>query len=172
VVIFRPPPVPDTTDEGSDYIKRVIGLPGDELLIAYDPERNNVKVHVNGEPLPESWRMGHFGEPHVDPGARWIVTHAGSPQDVRPQVFKLADDEYFVMGDNRNNSLDSRFWGESYAVKAERIRGLAWFIYWSYDVRGDEPEPQGFAKRVANYAKIALTFFTRTRWERTCMPIR
>ena len=76
-----------------------------------------------------------------------------------------------MMGDNRNDSLDSRAWGREFAVKGERIRGRAWRIYWSYD--GDEPEPPpSLVGRIQYYAKIALGFLTRSRWDRTFQAIR
>ena len=175
VVIFRPPKTP-LTDETTDYIKRVIGLPGDQLLLTYDPERDGVRVQVNGALLPESFRLGHFAVPHEEPGAEWTVTFDGEPPERRfhwvSRTFTLGGDEYFMMGDNRNDSADSRFWDGSYAVKGERIRGLAWFVYWSYDVGTGDPEPSGAVARLKNYVKIAATFLTRTRWERTLLPIR
>ena len=177
VVIFRPPPVRGITDESTDFIKRVIGLPGEELRIDYDPERSGVSVFVNGKRLEENWRRGHFAPPHEDPGAKWTVTFDGSPPELNPawrsRTFTLGPREYFMMGDNRNDSADSRFWRDSYAVNADRIRGVAWFVYWSYDVgEGIDPEPKGLGRQVAHYAKIAVHFFTRSRWSRTFQPIR
>ena len=175
VVIFRPPVTP-ITDETTDYIKRIIGLPGDRLVLTYDEARDGVRVNVNGQDLPESFRLGHFATPHEEVGSEWTVTFEGEPPELRrdgsPRYFTLGADEFFAMGDNRNDSADSRFWGGSYAVKGERIRGLAWFVYWSYDVRDNNPEPTGLVPRLRQYVRIALTFVTRTRWERTLLPIR
>ncbi len=169
VVIFRPP-----HEDATDYIKRVIGLPGDEIQVTYAPQRHGIRVHVNGEPLPENWRPGHFAPPVDEPGARWTVTFEGEPQEhargLLSRTFRLGSDEYFMLGDNRNNSDDSRFW-PYHAVKAERIRGRAMFIYWSYDVGEHDPEPRGAMNRLRHYARIAVTFFTRSRWERTFQRI-
>jgi signal peptidase I len=169
IVIFRPP-----HDDATDYIKRIIGLPGEDLRLVYDEQRNGVRVHVDGVPLPENYRNGHFAEPVREEGARWTVTYAGDPPEARynwsDRRFHLGEGQYFMMGDNRNDSADSRFWplyGASHAVEAERMRGLAWFIYWSYDVRDDDPEPKGLGKRIVHYVKIATTFATRTRWSRS-----
>ena len=176
VIIFRPPPVPGITDETTDYIKRVIGLPGDDLTLVYDPDRDGVRVHVNGSPLPENWRTGHFGAPHLEKGAKWTVTFDGEPPERRygwmTRSFHLGADQFLVMGDNRNDSADSRFWGDAYAVSGERIRGSAWFVYWSYDVGEDPPEPKSLVDVIKRYAQIAVTFPVRSRWQRTLMPIR
>ena len=172
VIIFRPPHAPQT-----DYIKRVIGLPGERVTITRNQQRNGVRVFIDGEALPENFRVTVGAEPTLEEGAEWIVNSTGMPIAQRERAqwssrnFVLGDDEFFMMGDNRNDSLDSRAWDEAYAVKGERIRGRAWFIYWSYD--GDEPEPPpGLMGRVGYYGKIALGFFTKTRWGRTFAPIR
>lgn len=169
VVIFRPP-----DDDKQDFIKRVIGLPGETVELTFSAQRNGVRVHVDGRPIPENYRNGHFGPVTEEPDAEWTVTYADSPPELRHgwlhRRFVLGSDEYFMMGDNRNNSEDSRFWSY-HGVKGERIRGHAMFIYWSYDVGDADPEPKGLGRRIAHYARIALTFFTRSRWERTFQAI-
>jgi signal peptidase I len=97
-----------------DFIKRVIGLPGDLI------EVKAKQVYVNGEPysLPQ--------EVHKD---QQIVPPVAGPRDFAGP-FKVPKDSYFVMGDNRDFSFDSRFWG---FVPESKIKGLAVIKYWSWD---------------------------------------
>lgn len=169
VVIFRPPHAPET-----DYIKRVIGLPGEEVRVAYSSHRRGVRVWIDGEALQESFRREPGGPVFEEEGAAWTVNNT----DVAPEqhlglparTFQLGEGEYFMLGDNRNHSQDSRFWEGGHAVDAERIRGRAWFIYWSFDGEGEVPA--GLGPRLRFYAEIAWHFFTRSRWDRTFDVIR
>ena len=112
VVVFKFPQDPDR-----DFIKRVIGVPGDRIEI-----RNKV-VYRNGEPLDEPYVV------HKDPNVR----PAGDPRDnVAP--FVVPEGKYFMMGDNRDYSLDSRFWG---FVDRDMIRGKALILYWSWNAEAD-----------------------------------
>ena len=97
IVVF---PFPD--DESVDYIKRIIGLPGDTV------EGKDGLVYINGEPLNEPYVM------------------APIDSDFGPYV--VPDDGYFMMGDNRNNSADSRFW-ENKFVSRDKIKGKALLKY-------------------------------------------
>lgn len=169
VVIFRPPHADEV-----DYIKRVIGLPGEELGLVYSPERGGVRVTVNGEPLPESYRRSPEGPVVEEPGAKWVLNCTGEAPETRfpgwaARRITLGPDEYFMMGDNRNDSMDSRFWG---TVKAERLRGRAWFVYWSFDSRDLPPEPRTLGERIRLYSRVVLGFFSQTRWARTFHVIR
>lgn len=93
-----------------DYIKRIIGVPGDVI------EVRNKQLYRNGQPVKESYIR--FADPDgVEP-----VRDNYGPVTVPPN-------KYFVMGDNRDNSLDSRFWG---FVDRSAIRAKAWRIYWSW----------------------------------------
>jgi len=105
IIVFKYP-----EDETKDYIKRVIGTPGDVV------EVKNKEVWVNGARLDDSYVQ------HTDRGMRDGRDNFG-PVTVPP-------DSYFVMGDNRDQSLDSRFWG---FVKLNKIRGKAFLIYWSWN---------------------------------------
>jgi signal peptidase I len=134
VLVFKYPDEPER-----DFIKRVIGLPGDTL------ELRNKKVLINGTPLEEPYV--HFLEPAHDTGE---VTSF----DVRERYgpVKVPEDQYFVMGDNRDNSQDSRYWG---FLPRHYVKGRALMIYWSFD-SGD----------ASGGAAVAKHFLTRTRWER------
>ena len=112
IIVFKYP-----ADTSQDYIKRVIGVPGDTIEI------RDKMVYRNGEKV---------NEPYV----RYLYPWARVPgEDVVPP-FIVPPESYFVLGDNRDNSLDSRKWG---FVPRNYIQGKAWMIYWSWE---------GFGKKI------------------------
>ena len=113
VVVFRFP-----KDRSVDYIKRVIGTPGDTV------EVKDKKVFINGKPVENS--HAHFS-------SSVILDGKSSPRDNFGPVL-VPDGHIFVMGDNRDNSYDSRFWG---FVDERDVLGKAFIIYWSWDI--DKP---------------------------------
>lgn len=117
IIVFRFP-----EDEEKDFIKRIVGAPGDTVQL-----RNKV-VLVNGEPLDDK----AFTQ-RIDPG---IIDSTINPRDNFGPV-TVPEGSYFVMGDNRDQSLDSRFWGY---VREEKIRGKAFRIYWSWSGQGNWTE--------------------------------
>ena len=147
IVVFKYPDEPER-----DFIKRVIGLPGDTL------ELRNKKVLVNGHALDEPYV--HFLEPAS-------VSSEVTSFDVRERYgpVRVPDDQYFVMGDNRDNSQDSRYWG---FLPRSYVKGRALMIYWSFDVG---PEQEGSDSTIARLLSVVTHFFTRTRWERIFRPI-
>lgn len=103
VIVFRAPPSPDR-----DFVKRVIGLPGERVRIS------GGEIFINGERLDETYLS---------------ESDLRRDMDCVPNTFGcvLAEDEYFVLGDNRDHSNDSRDWGP---VRLEVIVGKVWFVYW------------------------------------------
>lgn len=158
---------PDNTPILTNYVKRVIGLPGDRIRI----EGKN--VIVNGEVLPEHRivveERGDKAPLHLlspptprSPEERYDVYHKpyfDSDGGRERNAFEGKDElvvpaaSYFVMGDNRDNSEDSRYWG---FVPRDLVIGRAMFVYWSYD---ESAEPTGWG--------ILVDFFANTRWSRT-----
>lgn len=109
VIVFEYP-----EDPSKDFIKRVIGTPGDEVQVI------NKRVYVNGK---------LYANPHEVHKEPEIIPEAQNPRD-NSKVIKVPADSFFVMGDNRDRSYDSRFWG---VVKNEKIKGLAFIKYWSWN---------------------------------------
>ena len=105
IIVFEYP-----VDPSKDFIKRIIGVPGDTIEI------RDKEVYVNGEKLDEPY--ARHTDPHIIPGQR---------DNKGP--FTVPADNYFCMGDNRDESHDSRFWG---FVDRGKIKGKAWIIYWSW----------------------------------------
>ena len=109
VIVFEYP-----EDPSKDFIKRVVGTPGDTV------EVKEKKLFVNGQP---------YNNPHEVHKEKEIIPKEQNPRD-NFGPFKVPENSYFVMGDNRDRSYDSRFWG---VVPSDKIKGLAFIKYWSWD---------------------------------------
>jgi signal peptidase I len=131
-------------DTHQPFVKRVIGLPGDRIRMV------DKQVIRNGRALVEPYTQ------HIDPG---IDRSRDPSRDNFPELTVPAD-KLFVLGDNRDNSLDSRYWG---FVPREYVVGRPLFVYWSYDAPTADLEHWN----VAHLVDVMEHFFTRTRWERT-----
>jgi signal peptidase I len=143
LIVFRFP-----EDRSRVFIKRCIGLPGETV------EVRDRAVLVDGKALAEPYVQ--FLEPRLPSTGRDL----GRP-DLRgswgPQTVPAGG--YFVLGDNRDNSRDSRFWG---FVPEEDLLGRATVVYWSYDARREDFQETGLLQ----WAVHSLSAFGRTRWER------
>ncbi|MCZ7626271.1 MAG: signal peptidase I [Candidatus Methylomirabilota bacterium] len=109
IIVFKYP-----QDEGRDFIKRVVGLPGDKVEIRAK------QLYINDQPVTEPYAI------HLDPAA---FDDPGSSRDNFGPVV-VEPGHLFMMGDNRDYSMDSRFWG---LLDMKKIRGKAFVIYWSWD---------------------------------------
>ncbi|OFW38707.1 MAG: signal peptidase I [Acidobacteria bacterium RIFCSPLOWO2_12_FULL_67_14b] len=135
VVVFKFPEEPDR-----DFIKRVIGLPGDTL------ELKNQTVHINGMPLIEPY--AHYLFPAAAEGEEGSL-------DLRRRYgpVTVPDGHYFMMGDNRDDSQDSRYWG---FLPTSYVKGRALFIYWSFET-AEDGSPSG---------SLLTSLFSGSRWGR------
>lgn len=140
IVVFRYPKHPSEM-----FLKRVTALGGDQVAI-----REGV-LYINSQPVSEPYAV-HRGPAHS-------VHEAMGPLTV-------PKDQLFVMGDNRDNSSDSRDWG---FVPVKNVVGEPLFVYWSYDAPSSRWLDDNLGHRVSFYASIAGNFFSRTRWRRTGM---
>ncbi|HYT73450.1 MAG TPA: signal peptidase I [Vicinamibacterales bacterium] len=152
VIVFKYPDEPDR-----DFIKRVIGLPGETV------ELRNKKVYVNGKALDEPYV--HFLTP---PSTDYQEV---TSSDVRERFgpVTVPADHYFVMGDNRDNSQDSRYWG---FLPRGYVKGKALMIYWSYESGREDYIDEGLLTSIKRLGSVVTHFFTKTRWERLFHQIR
>jgi signal peptidase I len=152
IIVFKYPDEPER-----DFIKRVIGLPGETV------ELRNKKVYINGQPIDEPYV--HFLSP---PSSDYQEV---TSFDVRERYgpVSVPQDQYFVMGDNRDNSQDSRYWG---FLPRGYIKGRAALIYWSYESGREDYIDEGWAATIKRLASVVAHFFTKTRWERLFHQIR
>ncbi len=125
VVVFRYP-----KDPSQDYIKRVVGLPGDEIVY------RDKRLYVNGELMEQAALGDYQGDPLVslrreaiDGVEHQLLVHERAPD--RPEQLRVPEDSYFMMGDNRDRSSDSRVWG---FVPEENLVGEAFLIWMSWDM--------------------------------------
>jgi signal peptidase I len=137
VIVFKFPQNPD-----AEYLKRLIGEPGDEVEVI------GRTVFINGTPLNENY-------------VRFV-----NPQSINDHFgpFRVPPENYFVMGDNRDNSFDSRFWG---FVPRKNLIGKPLFIYWSYRPMLDEYREITMSGILTQGASSFINLFTKTRWNRT-----
>jgi len=162
IIVFHYP-----VDPTQHFVKRVIGLPGDKLRLV------NKKVFINGKPMDEPYVR--FLEPpnnlFRDNFPRVDIPAYGLEGKWWLEMKKLVEDgelivpegHYFVMGDNRDDSQDSRYWG---FVPQENIIGRPLVIYWSVE-DWDRNPPATFSGRLYHLAYAVTHIFTITRWNRT-----
>ena len=175
VLVFKFPGSGEEAQEpGEHFVKRVIGVPGDRIRVIHR------QVFRNGQPLSEPYVHHDYpGEvrPADDfppPSAAYLsgatTEWAGSIESyVEDGDLVVPPGEFFVMGDNREHSWDSRFWG---FVPRELVSGRPLLIYWSFETPEQEYLQTSVGDRIAQTADLLIHFFTRTRWRRTFRIVR
>jgi signal peptidase I len=155
VIVFKYPEGPER-----DFIKRIIGLPGETVQVRAK------KVLINGQPIDEPYVR--YEQPPAALPERDEVTSFDVREEYGPVTVPAGS--YFVMGDNRDNSEDSRYWG---FLPREYIKGKALVVYWSYDAgRADYLQDDSLGRQVGGIFSVITHFFTRTRWDRLFHQIR
>lgn len=162
IIVFRYP-----IDIQQNYVKRVMGVPGDHIKVV------NKVVYLNGKALVEPYAQ-HIS-PELEPYRDNFPSDPVGPVYDRARLMlqnNVANGEvvvpagfYFAMGDNRDNSLDSRYWG---FVPRENIIGKPLVIFWSYDAPTEDWVTDGSN----HWIDLATHFFTKTRWDRELKLVR
>jgi signal peptidase I len=171
IVVFLSPAEP-----GLYVVKRIIGIPGDRIHL-----RDGV-VYRNGEKLNEPYVIHQGGElsynpyrdnfPAVAPSefnnvtAEWALA---LPQHIQGDDVVIPPNSYFGMGDNRDVSLDSRYWG---FIPQENVIGRPMFIYWSFETPPGQYLEREVGQRVGFLAHVVIHFFDETRWRRTFKAVQ
>jgi signal peptidase I len=170
IVVFLSPETP-----GLYVVKRVIGIPGDKIHL-----RDGV-VYRNGQSLQEPYVIHSQGnnDPYRDNfpavSASESAVHVASGWPVMAGVMKEGDDitvppdSYFGMGDNRDVSYDSRYWG---FIPRENIIGRPLFVYWSFNTPPDQWQKTDMSDRIQFLGHVAVHFFDQTRWSRMFHLVR
>jgi signal peptidase I len=158
---------------GLYLVKRVRGVPGDHIRL------RDGKLYVNGVLQDEPFvvRNGTYipyrdNFPDVPPNDYDGLTPAWRADlalHVQNEELVVPPDHYFAMGDNRDISFDSRFWG---FVPRENLIGTPLFVYWSFITPDDQYEKQGLWERASFLLKVIVHFFDQTRWGRTLHWVR
>jgi signal peptidase I len=170
VAVFFSPEQP-----GLFLVKRIVGVPGDRIHV------HDGDLYRNGQKLNEPYvqhRNGDFNPyrdnfPAVPPSESYGVTS----QDWRLTMLSYVQGEdvvvppnsYFGMGDNRDNSKDSRYWG---FIPRENLIGRPMFIYWSFITPSDQYLMRGPGDRLAFLLHTVIHFFDGTRWSRTLKVVQ
>jgi signal peptidase I len=179
IVVFIKPVTDPDADGNPQYlilVKRLIGVPGDRIHL-----RNGIVI-LNGvaqnqpyAPVITSENYQEFLDefPSEPPPDIAQVPDSWSKVDFPNNVVNgdlvVPPGKYFMMGDNRHNSLDSRYWG---FVPRENIVGRPLFNYWSFETPEDQYNQPGIGNSLAWMGHVALHFFTETRWSRTLHRVR
>jgi signal peptidase I len=149
IIVFKYP-----EDPRRDFIKRVVALPGEIVAI------RDKRVFVDGRLLDEPYAFHSDDRVWPDDPA---VPEEGRRRDQLPPR-TVPQDSYFVMGDNRDDSRDSRFWGP---VPSRNLEGRAMFVYWSLPPRSSDAR-RGWRELL----RLPLEIIRRTRWDRAFLPVR
>lgn len=153
IIVFKKPG--DDRNPGDVLVKRAVGAPGDTVQV------REKALFVNGRPADGPNVQHIFSETWPPDDPRGPRDHVG-PLRIPPNA-------YFGMGDNRDNSLDSRFWGP---IPRENIFGRPFLLYWSYEAEPNSHIWRGPIEKIRQLAGVAIHFFSRTRWDRMFRLVR
>lgn len=166
IIVFRYP-----LDINNTFVKRAIGLPGDRIRIA------NRVLYVNGKSMNEPYVVHKYN--HIDyykdyfPSDASIGLRKEAQEMLEKHVDKVTgelivpDECYFAMGDNRDSSDDSRFWG---FVPRQNIIGKPLIVYWSFEAPTQHLQDPNISWE--HMTDLAVHFFSKTRWKRSFMLVR
>ena len=161
IIVFRYP-----VDLSQTFVKRVVGIPGDQIRL------RQKRLYVNGAAVEEPYVV--HKTKYVDPYRDNFPVTSEPNLQADPRISSLLrnhvsggrivvpPDKYFAMGDNRDQSLDSRYWG---FVPRENIIGKPLIIYWSYDAPTERLQDAGVS--LSHLQDLLFNFFGKTRWSRT-----
>lgn len=175
IVVFLSPEEP-----GLFVVKRIIGVPGDRIHL------RDGDVYRNGQKLVEPWVQHkqlkdkerdsipyRDNFPALPPSEGWGVTSADWINTMQSYVqgedIVVPKDGYFGMGDNRDVSKDSRYWG---FIPRKNVIGRPMFIYWSFTTPPDQYQMRSFGDRIGFIFHIIIHFFDQTRWSRTLRVVQ
>jgi signal peptidase I len=144
IIVFKYP-----NELSKDYVKRAIGFPGEKVQI-WDK-----KVYINDVPLDEKYKVHSDGQ---------ILPSTADVRDNYGPVI-VPEGSIFAMGDNRDNSQDSRYWG---FLPQSYVKGRPWVIYFSYRAESDAYQKTGFGDRL----KKLVNFLPKARWKRMLKVVR
>jgi len=157
IIVFKKPG--DDVNPGNVLVKRGIAGPGDTVVV------RDKALWVNGRPA-DGPHVQH-SDTEVYPNDPAIPDMARRRDQFGP--FVVPPGSWFGMGDNRDNSLDSRYWG---AIPRENIFGRPTILYWSYEAEPNSHVWRGPTAKLRQLADVALHFFSRTRWNRMFRLVR
>lgn len=169
VIVFLHP-----TEPGMYVVKRIVGIPGDHIHLEHG------QLFVNGKAQSEPYLNPDHGfyDPYRDDFPKYPAAGISNVTPEWPMILSanlqggdlvVPKDSYFGMGDNRANSLDSRYWG---FIPKENIVGRPLFIYWSFETPADQYERTSVEDRVGFIFHIITHFFSQTRWNRMFHMVR
>ena len=164
IVVFKFP-----VDPSKHYVKRIVGVPGDRLRMV------NQQLYINGHLADEGYKVHKDGKvyrgnfPDSPPRSVYPDWAQALPWHVEDGWLVVPPGHYFAMGDNRDRSEDSRFWG---FVPRRNILGKPVLIYWSLESTSADYRHRSLWKRVVGILKTLVLFPFKTRWGRMFLLIR
>ncbi len=158
IIVFKKPG--DDRNDNNVLVKRAVGGPADTLQV------KDKNLTINGKNADGPWVQHIFPEVYTVGDPR-VAEHDVARDQFGP--YRVPDGHYFGMGDNRDNSYDSRFWGP---IPRKNIFGRPFLLYWSYEAEPNSHIWRGPIDKARQLGSVAIHFFTRTRWDRMFRSVR